>query len=487
MSSTAGPKVVNDSIAFSIDAANYKSFGYLSTVETLVVAGGGSGGVHNPGGGGGGGVVYTPQLTIVSGTSYSITVGNGGQGQIWGTSGNNGYNGQNSSFGALITAIGGGGGGGGSGGAGNTGGSGGGGSLTTGGAGTAGQGFAGGTAYSFAGGGGGGASQSGANGSTNCDAGKGGDGFLSSITGTATWYGGGGGGATISSNPGGYGGFTSITGAAGLGGATPGHPNQSANATANTGGGSGGADRSPGTSGNGGSGVVIVKYPGTQRATGGTITFVNGYTIHTFTSSGTFDVSYASGTWMDMSGNNRDGVITNGATYTTENNGVFTFNGSNSYIITPTTTISTPSGGTMEMWVNITAKDRNQGFFSISASGTYINFYMPASTNTMRWEVIGNVSNFYAEINSTTVFDINRWYYVVGTYNGTNISIYINGIMETTLAMANQPTSVTAPVIVGNYAGVMLGKIPNAKFYTRCLTAAEIQQNFNALRGRYGV
>ncbi len=40
--------------------------------------------------------------------------------------------------------------------------------------------------------------------------------------------------------------------------------------------------------GNGGSGVVIIRYPGPQLATGGTITSVGGYTIHTFMSSGNF-------------------------------------------------------------------------------------------------------------------------------------------------------------------------------------------------------
>jgi hypothetical protein len=38
----------------------------------------------------------------------------------------------------------------------------------------------------------------------------------------------------------------------------------------------------------GGSGVVIIRYSGGQRATGGTVTTVSGYTYHTFTSSGTF-------------------------------------------------------------------------------------------------------------------------------------------------------------------------------------------------------
>jgi hypothetical protein len=38
----------------------------------------------------------------------------------------------------------------------------------------------------------------------------------------------------------------------------------------------------------GGSGVVIVRYIGNQRGTGGTITSSDGYTYHTFTSSGIF-------------------------------------------------------------------------------------------------------------------------------------------------------------------------------------------------------
>jgi hypothetical protein len=34
--------------------------------------------------------------------------------------------------------------------------------------------------------------------------------------------------------------------------------------------------------------VVILRYLGSQRGTGGTVTSVGGYTIHTFTTSGTY-------------------------------------------------------------------------------------------------------------------------------------------------------------------------------------------------------
>ena len=229
------------------------------SVEYLVVAGGGSGGTHNPGGGGGGGAL-SGTLAVTTGAK-TITIGSGGAGVVWGTSGNRGNNGGDSVFDSL-TAKGGGAGGGGSGSypptVGGTGG--GGGSGESGAAGTSGQGYAGGDSNSFAGGGGGGAGAAGSNATANCDGGNGGAGLQSSISGTTVYYGGGGGGATIASMPGGYGGYTSINGTGGSGGGTAGNANTSTSAAANTGGGSGAADRSPGTSGNGGSGIVIVRY-----------------------------------------------------------------------------------------------------------------------------------------------------------------------------------------------------------------------------------
>jgi hypothetical protein len=58
--------------------------------------------------------------------------------------------------------------------------------------------------------------------------------------------------------------------------------------TANRGGGGGGGTQSYQSSASGGSGVVIIRYAGAQRGTGGTVTSAGGFTYHTFTSTGTF-------------------------------------------------------------------------------------------------------------------------------------------------------------------------------------------------------
>ena len=252
------------------------------SVNYLVVAGGGgggNGGSAGGGAGGGAGGVLPGTATFSAGTAYTITIGAGGAGSATGVS--KGSNGVNSSISSVATAVGGGGGGSDANQPGASGGSGGGGAEGggTGGSGTGGQGNAGGNGLGgglgYPGGGGGGGGAVGQNAPNLSTGGNGGIGVSSSISGSAAYYGGGGGGSC-------YGG-TGGTGGNGGGGA-----GSTSGGTANTGGGAGGTV-GVGSGYSGGSGIVIISYLGSQRGTGGTVTSSGGYTIHTFTSSGTYN------------------------------------------------------------------------------------------------------------------------------------------------------------------------------------------------------
>lgn len=243
------------------------------TADYLVVAGGGAGGTYFGGGGGGGGMRCTVTATGGGGSlesalsltaqAYTVTVGAGGAGSNSVAA----SNGSNSVF-STITATGGGAGGafssnpstGGSGGGGSTNSS----SGQTGGAGTANQGYAGGNGTwdgsnrSAAGGGGAGAA-----GSANSGAGggNGGAGVATSISGVSTYYAAGGGGCAYTSGTN-YG-----TGGSSIGGngGTRTIPIPTSGLV-NTGSGGGGAADGPYSTpngyagGNGGSGVVIIRY-----------------------------------------------------------------------------------------------------------------------------------------------------------------------------------------------------------------------------------
>lgn len=190
-------------------------------------------------------------------------------------------------------------------------------------------------------------------------------------------------------------------------------------------------------------------------------------------------------TWFDLS-NNRNGLLTNGST---PGPGYITFDGSNDRVVVNSTNIIY-SGGSMEMWLYLNARDRNQGFFSHNQGYPYINFWMP-TTNTMRWEVYqsaGVGTAFY----SNTVFTTGVWYHVVGTFTQTTtMSLYINGNMDKQVTnLSVQPTSVTAPIYVGDYGAgnyPSSSRIAIAKIYNRTLSATEVFQNFNALRWRFGI
>jgi len=230
-------------------------------VDYLVVAGGGSGGnqgASGKAGGGGAGGLLSGSASFVP-NSYTITVGNGGIASSL-------TDAQNSSL--ILTGVisvtstrGGRGGGGFT--SGQSGGSGGGaGQSASPGGGTAGQGFDGGP--------------------------------FDSVGGAPPIIGGAGGGA---SGPGTISAIVNDTfpgaGASWLNGVTYARGGRGADGSgdieagaANTG--NGGAARSGLNGLDGGSGVVIIRYLGTPKATGGTITQSGGYTYHTFTSNGTF-------------------------------------------------------------------------------------------------------------------------------------------------------------------------------------------------------
>lgn len=267
------------------------------TADVLVVGGGGGSGRNSAGGGGGGGVRYAEDFVLGTQT-YAVSVGGGGanaaSNMVAGTSGGA------SAFGALSAAGGGGGASRDNGTAGVNGGSGGGGaggsaaSRSVAGNGVAGIGNPGGAGITASpgadsvGGGGGGAGNIGMYGIAGGSAGDGGAGRIFYLNGTRLGVGGGGnGGITVNGSVG------SSTDGGGSGTTTVG-----ANGAANTGGG-GGAGVSTNVGGNGGSGVVMVRFKtGTAvvSATGAyATTNINvrgvGYTVYRFTGAGNFTVS----------------------------------------------------------------------------------------------------------------------------------------------------------------------------------------------------
>lgn len=513
-------------------------------IEYLVIGGGGSGG--QLGGGGAGGYLSSSLENVTSGSSFTVTVGSGGAGVTSVVRGNNGTNSSIAGTGyTTVTAIGGGGGGGqgsaSDAGTGKDGGSGGGGGendagTNTPGSGTTGQGNDGGTGGTGAGtqlsgGGGGGAGAAGSNAAGQYAGGAGGNGLTSKITGTsATRAGGGGGGAWWYNNGGSS---TGGAGGSGGGGAAGTTGNTAAiSGTVNTGGGGGGAGfTSAGywitDSGNGGSGVVILAYnSGSRNSIGGHESDAgSGKKAHKFGSSGTFYIGGTTdfqivtddllmhydfanaATWngsastiTDLQGNHNLSVNSSPTLDYTHGGGL-SLDGVDDYASKESSISYTPYMA--EIWLTsdvvIDTNAYTDSTYAIPLGlGLYPGgFTFGSYTGGMTNETIGFWGANYTSTGATYIRDTFSagTYQIVANWNGSSYDIWVNGSKKTAYAVAtygNTTLHARDSIILGkedhpSQSYEFGGRIHNVKIYNAQKTDADVTQNWNALRKRFGL
>jgi hypothetical protein len=193
--------------------------------------------------------------------------------------------------------------------------------------------------------------------------------------------------------------------------------------------------------------------------------------------------------WSDLSGSGNNATISNGS-YSSENGGVIVFNGSSTGAYF--TLIANSGDFTCEIWVKQTGA--NLGQASVFGGSNGISGADNCQLRVLDSDgsiglALGN-ANVALSPSSAGVTSLNNWYQVIWSRSGSTINVYVNSVFKCS------GTSSTQLRIdrLGNIGGLggslgkwLLGNISNAKVYNRALSAAEVSQNFNALRGRYGI
>jgi hypothetical protein len=89
---------------------------------------------------------------------------------------------------------------------------------------------------------------------------------------------------------------------------------------------------------------------------------------------------------------------------------------------------------------------------------------------------------------------VGNWFQVAVTKSGSIFKTYLNGVLKKTDTIDTIPFTGVQSVLrvgaannVGSYSYYSKSNISNVKMYNRALTELEIKQNFNALRGRFGL
>lgn len=197
------------------------------------------------------------------------------------------------------------------------------------------------------------------------------------------------------------------------------------------------------------------------------------------------------GGWADLTGNGNNGELVNGVRESASNLGFLSFDGVDDYVDCGNTSSLSAIGGTTNItvsgWVSYTAYGGGgQPYSVITVKGNPWTWLLENPSNTFRFRITAGGSD--VNVADTSTHSLNTWYNVVGTYDGSNMRVYVNGVLKNTKAQTGTLATNSVTAKIGTYQGTnynFTGRISNISIYNRALTSEEIKQNYNALKGRF--
>ena len=215
-------------------------------------------------------------------------------------------------------------------------------------------------------------------------------------------------------------------------------------------------------------------------------------------------------TWTDLSGNSNNGTLTNGPTFSSDNFGSIVFDGTNDFVTLGTQINSdiTTTDVTISFWAYIDSTAADEVFVSMESlalNQPLIIWYDTGSTYEVQNTGVGDVGGGSNNVITTAVTDAssekrfttsnnalsaNTWYNIAVVLDVTNNEFYtyINGVEEAKWVSNNTSggiKSTTNDFRIGGGSPYLDGRISQFLVYTQALTASEVAQNYNALKGRY--
>jgi len=194
-------------------------------------------------------------------------------------------------------------------------------------------------------------------------------------------------------------------------------------------------------------------------------------------------------TWTDLSGNGNTGTLQNGSSYSSTNGGSIVFDGTNDYV-SGIGNFGNPQQFTFEFWAYPTELniDGNNNYRRIlrakGASSNDFNSILLEQSGNIGFRVPGGAT---ANIQASGYSSANQWGCCVCTYDQSNKKVYFNGNLTQTAAEAGITVDFGSSQLVDQNGQTFKGNIPIVRVYSKALSAAEVAQNYNALKGRFGL
>lgn len=193
--------------------------------------------------------------------------------------------------------------------------------------------------------------------------------------------------------------------------------------------------------------------------------------------------SYVSGdtTTNDLISNGT-GTLENGTGFSEENNGNWSFDGTDDYITIDG--LNDITVNTISMWLKV------------SYTGNKVIMEKGTNSKMMFQPASNNAQIFYANLKSynggtgylNSIMD-GTWKNWVQIEDTDFSYFYVNGVLQNSQANTSNLTNSNPLVIMARTGGVapQSGNVGPVQVYNRALSANEVLQNYNALKGRFGL
>jgi hypothetical protein len=188
--------------------------------------------------------------------------------------------------------------------------------------------------------------------------------------------------------------------------------------------------------------------------------------------------------------NGSNGEFIDSPTYSSNNNGYLSFVTNDGIRFPEDNSLDTQTP-TVSVWIKTNALSQNGFWFEKGTVNTQYSLFQEGGS--IRWrQNSGGITNLSATTSS--YIPTSSWANVIGSYSPGNRRIYINGISVASDTFSGALATTDGGTSVGVYGGYSGGRgywyngdIGVVSVYDKQLSDEEVLQNFNALRGRYGI
>jgi len=182
------------------------------------------------------------------------------------------------------------------------------------------------------------------------------------------------------------------------------------------------------------------------------------------------------------------------ATNTTYNSSpikYLSYNGSNSSLVSSTSTAYDSQTITMECWCYPNSLNQLGFLFEKGAVNTQYSMFFE-NTNFVFRTIGGTINNQNLYFSPSTYLTVSAWNHIVCTYNGSSKISYVNGVQVASVAASGTLNTGQTNQYIGKYGNAgdnypFNGRIAESRVYNIALSAAQVLQNYNATRTKYGL